>query len=74
MDFQTLKLLDFTLNKDDDLREYKTLVNSILISFEGHNVFSIFENYHETLIDFILEQLDDMRSENEIKRIEVKDT
>ena len=69
MDFQTLKYLAHLLNIEFDLREWKIVVNSILASFKGHNIFSIFKNHHDTLIEFILEQLDDMRSENEIKRV-----
>ena len=69
-----MRHLAHLLHIEYDLREWKTVVNSILVSFKGHNIFSIFEKHHEELIDFILEQLDDMRSENEIKRIEAKDT
>ena len=74
MDFQTLKYLAHLLNIEFDLREWKIVINSILASFKGHNIFSIFKNHHDTLIEFILEQLDDMRSENEIKRVQAVDT
>ena len=73
MDFQTLKFLNTTLVMKRDL-DWKMFINPVLVSFYGHNVFSIFEDYQEELLDYVHEIMDEMQAENEIKKIEDKDT
>ena len=76
MDFQTLAYLAFLLKRDHKLEDWPQLLSSFLVSFKGHNLFSIFNKneHHETLLEFVLAQMEEMRAENEIKRIEEKDT
>ena len=44
MDFQALDMLESRLTRNRELKEFKHLVNSMLVSFKGHNVFSIYRD------------------------------
>ena len=62
------------LSREQSLEDWPQILSSFLVSFKGHNLFSIFDENHEDLLDFVLNQMEEMRAENEIKRIVNKDT
>ena len=61
MDFQALNMLESRLERSRNLQEFGYLVNSMLVSFKGHNVFSIFDkqNKHDKLLKYILKCMSD---------------
>ena len=61
MDFQALNMLESRLKRSRNLQEFGYLVNSMLVSFKGHNVFSIFDNHneHDKLLKYILKCMSD---------------
>ena len=54
MDFQSLNMLSSRLSRNQQLKEFVHLIDPMLVSFKGHNVFSIFGDQHEKILNFIL--------------------
>ena len=73
MDLQGLVWLSTRLSRGDPIDKH--LIESMLVSYKGHTVFSIFEEeFHEAMLDFILQYLYDKKLSGEIDEYFEKDS
>ena len=54
MDIQGLHWLGEKLRREDKLDSHSHLIESTLVTYVGNTVFSLFEEHHEKLLDFML--------------------